>query len=167
MADFPGDDLLDATWTLDREHVLPARAEQVWPWLEQLGKGRAGWYAPRWFERLTPARFHALRRIDPSLGVTVGDVVPDYGPSDFTVVVRRPPQALVFSGGHRGTTYTWALLLDDLDGGADGDPGRCVLHLRFRMTRAGRVARTLGAAVDRATVALLVAGLRERVRPAP
>ena len=59
---FPGDELVDAAATLDREYVLHATAADVWPWLEQVGKSRAGWYAPGWFERLTPSRFHAWAR---------------------------------------------------------------------------------------------------------
>ena len=154
---FPGDELVEAAATLDRTYTLDAPAAEVWPWLEQVGKGRAGWYAPRWFERLVPARFHALRALDPSYGVSVGDVVPDYGPSDFTVALLEPPHALVYRGGHRSSSYTWALLLTDREVG-------CELHLRFRISKAGRVMRTVGDVFDHATVALMAAGLRERLR---
>ena len=153
----PGDELVDAAVTLDREYVLHAPAVEVWPWLEQVGKGRGGWYAPRWFERLTPSRFHGARALDPRWRLEVGDVVPDYGPSDFTVAVLEPPRALVHRGSHKGADFTWALLLTDLD------DQRCVVHFRFRISRAGRVVRTVGDLVDHATIALLVAGLKERV----
>ena len=155
---FPGDELVDAAATLDREYVLHATAADVWPWLEQVGKSRAGWYAPGWFERLTPSRFHAARRIDPRWALEVGDVVPDYGPSPFTVAVLDPPRTLVHRGSHKGVEFSWALLLTDLP------DARCLLHFRFRISRAGRVMRTVGAAFDHATIALLVAGLRERIR---
>lgn len=154
---YPGDELVNAAVTLDREYVLHAPAGAVWPWLEQVGKGRGGWYAPSWFERLTPARFHAARELDPRWSLTLGDVVPDYGPSDFTVAVLDPPHALVHCGEHKGARFTWALLLTDVEG------GRSVLHFRFRISRAGRVLRTVGDLFDHATIALLVAGLRERV----
>lgn len=157
MSAYPGDDFVDAAATLDREYVLHAPAAAVWPWLEQVGKSRGGWYAPRWFERLVPARFHAARVLDPAWRLRVGDVVPDYGPSDFTVAVLEPPYALVHRGAHKGTAFTWALLLTDLPG------ERCLLHFRFRISKAGRVLRTVGDVFDHATVALLVAGLRERV----
>ena len=39
---------------MDRAFSLPAPPEVVWPWLVQLGKGRAGWYLPRWVERIIP-----------------------------------------------------------------------------------------------------------------
>ena len=155
---FAGDELVDAAATLDREYVLHAPAAVVWPWLEQVGKSRGGWYAPGWFERLTPARFPASRSIDPRWSLKVGDVVPDYGPSPFTVAVLDPPHALVHRGSHKGTEFSWALLLTDLP------EGRSLLHFRFRISKAGRVMRTVGDVFDHATIALLVAGLRERIR---
>ena len=51
-ARLPGDDLVDANVVMDRATTLPGTAEDVWPWLVQLGKGRAGWYLPRRAERL-------------------------------------------------------------------------------------------------------------------
>jgi hypothetical protein len=154
--DFPGDDLIpDAPGVLDRTTVFDVPAAEVWPWLQQLGKGRAGWYAPRRVERLLPRK--ALRYVDPSLTLAVGQAVADYGPSDFVVELLDPPHVLVYSGSHRASRYTWALLLTDLP------DGRCRLHLRFRISRAGWFLRTLGDQFDHVTVAMLFAGLRERV----
>jgi hypothetical protein len=43
----PGDERLPAApLIMDRQARLPAPPERVWPWLLQLGKGRAGWYLP-------------------------------------------------------------------------------------------------------------------------
>src|SRR5579862_2507543 len=51
--ELPGDHLIpDADVVLDRRARLTATPEQVWPWLVQLGKGRAGWYMSRRLERL-------------------------------------------------------------------------------------------------------------------
>ena len=87
----PGDDLVpDATDVIDRAVTLPAPPAAVWPWLVQLGKGRAGWYFPRRLERVLPKR--GLRRIEPSLQqVAVGDDIPDWGPGEpvFRAVRRR------------------------------------------------------------------------------
>jgi hypothetical protein len=42
----PGDDLLPgATGTTTRAIGIAAPPERVWPWLVQLGYGRAGWYS--------------------------------------------------------------------------------------------------------------------------
>jgi hypothetical protein len=44
----PGDDIVpDAAVVMDRDRILPAPARDVWPWIVQLGKDRAGWYMPR------------------------------------------------------------------------------------------------------------------------
>ena len=63
--DWPGDDVVpDAPVVMDREAVLPGSAEQLWPWLVQLGKDRAGWYFPRWAERVIPAKGRGIRHLD-------------------------------------------------------------------------------------------------------
>src|ERR1700722_5204720 len=44
----PGDALVaPADVVMDRAFTVPGPVEQVWPWLVQLGKRRAGWYLPR------------------------------------------------------------------------------------------------------------------------
>src|ERR1700680_4701224 len=61
-----GDALIaDAEIQPGRATMIPPRASQVWPWLVQLGKGRASWYMPRWLERLVvwPPRKRSARRI--------------------------------------------------------------------------------------------------------
>ena len=64
----PGDELVPAAGeVVDRCTTLAAPPEQVWPWIAQLGKGRAGWYFPGTVERLLPKRGRGLRAIDPAL----------------------------------------------------------------------------------------------------
>jgi len=76
----PGDDEIpDADLVLDRQLELVAPPAQVWPWLDQLGKSRGGWYMPPWVERFVPPSRRALRHLDTSLqGLAVGDVIPDW-----------------------------------------------------------------------------------------
>ena len=51
----PGDRVLPrADPVMDRHLDLAGPVEEVWPWLEQLGKDRAGWYLPRAVERFVP-----------------------------------------------------------------------------------------------------------------
>ena len=42
----------DAGVVLDRRAEFGCSAEALWPWIVQLGKGRAGWYLPGWLEWL-------------------------------------------------------------------------------------------------------------------
>src|SRR6476659_5401480 len=80
MARLPGDELVHADVQLDRAFTLPAPPAEVWPWLVQLGKGRAGWYLPRSAERFVPPSRRAVRRVVPELQhLAVGETIPDWG----------------------------------------------------------------------------------------
>ena len=159
---------------MDRHLDLDGPVEEVWPWLEQLGKGRAGWYLPRGVERFVPPGRRASRRVeDRWLGLAVGDTVPDWGRGDpvFEVLEIEPPHHLVYWSerprrpGRRGVPrppvrMTWALAL------SPGAPGRSHLHLRLRLDLgrpAGPLATYGGGAIDLLTVRLLERGLNERL----
>jgi len=165
-APLPGDDLIpDPAVIMDRRARLSAPPEQVWPWLVQLGKGRAGWYLSRRLERLTPRRNRALRVIEPAYqNVAVGDRVADYGREGwFEARVVDPPHALVWwSERERGSHLTWALMLEP------SGSGESELHVRLRFNRRlGGTAPMLverGAELfDRFTISIMIAGLRERL----
>ena len=161
-ATLPGDDLVDpADVVMDRAFSLPAPPAEVWPWLVQLGKRRAGWYLPRRVERFVPAGRRGLRHLDPAyLGLRVGDVIPDWGGADetFTVAGLEPGHHLLHTSTRGRTAVSWCLLLTPEDAGAR-------LHLRLRLgpVRHRRLAEYGGGLVDLPTVAGLAAGLRERV----
>lgn len=163
---YPGDELVpDATMVFDRQAVIGADPSQVWPWLAQLGKGRAGWYLPRRVERFVPHARRAARSILPEhQTLAVGDRVPDYGGHHewLEIALIDPPLALVYQTERRGTPFSWALLLTPLG------PHRTVLHLRFRarLRSAGPQRRAItlfGDVADWATGALMIRGLRERL----
>jgi hypothetical protein len=63
-----------------RAITIDAPPEKVWPWLVQMGSGRAGFYTHEWFERLlfiTYADGHSATRIHPEWQeLHVGDRVP-------------------------------------------------------------------------------------------
>ena len=49
----PGDDIITNPTTIwNRGITISARPAQVWPWLVQMGYGRAGFYVPEWVDRL-------------------------------------------------------------------------------------------------------------------
>jgi hypothetical protein len=161
-ATLPGDELVDpADVVMDRAFSLPAPPDAVWPWLVQLGKRRAGWYFPRWFERLVPPKRRGLRLLDPAyLGLRVGDVIPDWGGKDetFTVAELVPGHHLLHTSTRGRTHLTWCLLLTP-----EGSGTRMHLRLRLAPVKHERVAEYAGGLVDLLTVAGLAAGLRERV----
>ena len=46
----PGDDLLPRAGSTTRAITIAAPPEDIWPWLVQLGYGRAGWYSYDWID---------------------------------------------------------------------------------------------------------------------
>jgi hypothetical protein len=162
----PGDELIpDAPAVLDRRATLPAPPAEVWPWLLQLGRGRAGWYLSRRLERLTPRRSRALRVIDPAFQhVAVGDRVSEHGPEGwFEARIVDPPHALVWWSERPDDVHvTWALLLEPRDA------GESEFHVRLRSnrglgTRAPLLVERGTELFDRFSIAIMIAGLRERV----
>lgn len=183
----PGDELVPgARVVIDRATTLPAPPQRVWPWLVQLGKGRAGWYLPAAMETLIPADGRGSRSLVAEFqDLAVGDEVPDWGPGEpvFRVVTVNPPRALVYlsvrdrDNDHRwpesgppypasALVFSWALVLSAATGPGGSAASR--LQLRLRVNRVGRRAPALVAfaagLVDAMTVAPLFAGLAERVR---
>lgn len=161
----PGDDVVpDATIAMDTAFDLPAPPAAVWPWFVQLGKRRGGYYLPGWFEAVTPRARRGLRHLDPALaGLQVGDTIPDWGGrhATFTAHEVDPPHVLVHRSVRDHVRLSWAIVLHEQGGGT-----RVQLRLRLAGVRHERLARVLGGAADRLTVAGLVVGMRERLTSA-
>ncbi|MBX7432140.1 SRPBCC family protein [Mycobacterium sp. Y57] len=73
----PGDELLAAPVLQATEAVwINASAEQVWPWLVQMGQDRGGLYSFEKLENAMGLRYHNADRIHPEWQhIAVGDVV--------------------------------------------------------------------------------------------
>jgi len=71
----PGDDFLPgATGTTTRAISVAAPPEQIWPWLVQLGYGRAGWYSYDWIDN--DGHPSANRIIREPQELTIADQIP-------------------------------------------------------------------------------------------
>ena len=150
---------------MDRGFTVAASPEVLWPWLIQLGKGRAGWYLPRSVERFLRQNRRATRQIDARWqALKVGDVVPDYGgPNEtFTVAILRAPTTLVYQSWRGQLNLTWAITLTALP---DAGQHSTRVHLRLRLGPVvhRRLAETVGELFDVLTVQAMAAGLRERL----
>ena len=162
----PGDDIVvPADVVMDRAFTVTGTPELVFPWIRQLGKGRAGWYLPRSVERYLPKRRRALRRIEPRWQhLRPGDIVPDYGGAKetFTVESIEVPHSLVYRSQRGRALISWSILLRPVDAGV-GDHTRVLLRLGVGAVRRRWLVRTAGEALDVLTITAMAAGLAERL----
>jgi hypothetical protein len=97
----PGDELVVAPGLVtNHAATLDASADQVWPWLTQVGWHRAGWYTPRWVDQLLfPDNRPSARTLDARYvrDLQPGDEIPDGPPGTAHFVVEQvePPRLLV------------------------------------------------------------------------
>jgi hypothetical protein len=99
-ATLPGDDLLPARrWRATRAVTVQADPAYVWPWLLQMGAGRAGWYS---YDLIDNGRVPSAREIRPELqGTRVGDRMRFTAGSQDAFTVHRidPERTLVLVDG--------------------------------------------------------------------
>ena len=109
----------DALFTSTHAITIDAPPEQVWPWIAQMGAGRAGWYS--WDGIDNGGRPSATRIVPALQAVVAGDVMPAApGSTDAFVVARvRPPRDLVLTApdGQGGYSVAWEHVLEPLAGG--------------------------------------------------
>jgi hypothetical protein len=89
----PGDELIaDARIVETRSLGIDAPAAQVWPWLVQMGFGRAGWYS---YDKVD-MRGSSSDEIRPELQqLEVGQIVPTHPGGGFRVEAIEPDRSLV------------------------------------------------------------------------
>lgn len=155
----PGDELVARpSFATDHAITIDAPPSAVWPWLVQMGWGRAGWYTARWVDRmLFPAnRPSADRIVAEWQHVSVGDRILD-GPPElacwFTVEHLDAPRAMVlhstthlppgWAERHGATIdWSWAFVLT-----SEGDD-----RTRFAFRSRARLGPAWVAAVYRLTI---------------
>jgi hypothetical protein len=181
----PGDALVPTpSWITDFGIDIAATPAEVWPWLLQIGFGRAGWYT--WFP-LDNGGVASADRLRPELqSLQVGDVIPDGGRAAEGYGVWRvrelaPARTMVlFSrrnpvdgreiepGDEAGRSFlacSWVFHL------VEPVPGRTRVHVRVRASFHGaawvrpvaRVAKLLFGVGDSVMENSLLEGLRDRV----
>jgi hypothetical protein len=113
----PADGMVpDPIFTSTHAITINAPPEQVWPWIAQMGGGRAGWYS---WDLIDNGGTPSARRVVPELQTAVrGDVMPAVpGAKDaFVVAAVDPPRDLVLTvpDGHGGTAVAWEHYLEPL-----------------------------------------------------
>ncbi len=122
---FVGDELVpDATLLATRSISLAAPPAEVYPWLAQMGFGKAGWYSYDWLDNLGR---RSATEIRDDWQVAEGDEIPG-GPIAFTAPIARPGEAFVLAVLRKRIGFTLAYDLRP-----EGDGTRLVTRLRVRL----------------------------------
>lgn len=174
-ATLAGDDLLPIPDLMaTRAITVHASADQVWPWVAQLGQGRGGFYSYDLLENLAGCDIQSADRIVPEWqDIEVGDGVrlaPDVG---LEVAVVERSRALVLRGGvpmgpaSPPYDFTWAFVLREQPDGTT----RLVVRERYLYIR--RWAPLLVEPIEAVSFVMtqrMLRGIRDRaergVRPA-
>jgi hypothetical protein len=102
----PGDDVIPGAKSTTRAITIRATPRDVWPWLVQIGYGRAGWYSYDWIDN--DGRPSAERIIPEFQDLRPGDrivMVPGMGP----IVKAMEPNEWLLSGDQESGTWCLAL----------------------------------------------------------
>jgi hypothetical protein len=129
MRTLPGDELVPHAAIVETRVVtVKATPAAIWPWLVQIGQGRAGYYSYERLENLAGLKMKNAEGINPDWQhLQVGDILPaEPGGTGFKVLALEPERALVL-GGREGDTgvfegftqmfpaFSWAFVLVPLD----------------------------------------------------
>ena len=129
QSELPGEELIPTPRKITTHSItIAAPSELVWPWLVQLGAGRAGWYS---YDRIDNGGVPSARRIIPELqDIAVGDIMPAVpGTRDGFIIQKilpgkalvlivpiqtaaQEPDALVRMNGE--LRVSWVLLLESI-----------------------------------------------------
>lgn len=125
-AAMPGDDVVGrASFNATRAVSIAAPPECIYPWLVQMGVGRAGWYSYDVLDNL--ARPSATAILPEHQQIEVGDVVPmsPDGTQGMRVLDFRQDEWLLWWDGVGDSTWAWSI--------EPGDDGASRLVSRVRM----------------------------------
>jgi hypothetical protein len=115
----PGDDLIaEPNYQCTRAVTILAPAEDIWPWLVQIGQDRGGFYSYNWIENLFGLDIHNVYQIVPEWQhLEKGDMVRLSPLYPMEVVVMEEARAIVYKLPPNGRIKqtTWAFVLHPLN----------------------------------------------------
>jgi hypothetical protein len=107
----PGDDLILGAGQATRAITIAAQPVEVWPWLAQLGYGKAGWYSYDWIDNdFQPS---ADRIVPEYQNLEVGDMILMMPEMGFVVDSIDEPHSIVSVLEDGSTSWCLALYPDD------------------------------------------------------
>lgn len=158
----PGDTLnLHPTFLATRAITINGTPEAIWPWLLQMGYGRAGFYGYDIFENLgSPSGIHSAESILPEFqNFSVGDEVPISPAGGLVFYAIEPNQYLIWRGEGWGSHILGLYPLDQ-------DHTRLVSRLRWshNLAKPGQLAIDLFTEfTDHLAVRKILQGIKGRV----
>lgn len=126
----PGDELIaNPIGSVNHAITIRRPPHDVWPWLVQMGSGRAGWYS---YDFIDNGSHHSAEHVIPDLqNIKVGSVLPALPgvPDVFVVAQCDPEHSLVLCWRLPNGKYqtTWAFVLEQ------PQPNRTRLMVRGRI----------------------------------
>ena len=107
----PGDSIVaTADYVATRAITIRARPDDVWPWLAQIGSGRAGWYS---YDRLDNGGVPSADTLLPEhQSLAVGDLVPMVPGEDVGVWVKEIDPGRRLLWWDRKGEYSWEWVLE-------------------------------------------------------
>lgn len=117
----PGDGFVDdATGLVMHAVTIVAAPKTVWPWLAQMGAGRAGWYSYDWVDN--DGRPSAMKIIPGLQQLNVGDIMPSLpnATDSFVVAAIIPGRDLVLTvpAKNGSNLASWEFFLEPIEVGA-------------------------------------------------
>ena len=131
-----GDALIEATHVTTHAITIDAPAEDIWPWLVQIGYQRGGLYSYDWLDRLfgfldRPSANEILPEFQQ---LATGDTILLGPHQQMAVVAIEPLRALVLKFDAHGFEWVWELALVPVDD----------QHTRFISRGSERVPKSVG-----------------------
>lgn len=127
LQEMPGDDeVRNPTYIATRAITIDGTPEEIWPWLVQMGYGRAGYYGYDLIENIGSKRgLKSEENIVPELqNFSVGDDLPISAISMYTIHTMDTNHFLIWAA-EDGGAFTWGLYP------IDENQTRLVLRFRF------------------------------------
>ena len=128
----PGDGIVeDPTFDATRAITIDTIPEQIWPWIVQIGYGRAGFYSHDWLDN---AGIRSSKEIIPEYqSIQAGDLIPLTKGSFIRVESFEPNRSLVLVyGSESDPIFTWVWGLYPVD----QEETRMVVRLRWHQESA-------------------------------
>jgi len=127
----PGDEIVDdPTFNATRAITIKAAPEDIWPWIVQIGYGRAGFYSHDWLDNDGISSSKAI--IPEFQSLQAGDVIPLTERETITVESLEPNRSLVLVyGSESDPVFTWVWGLYP----SDREQTRMVVRLRWHQDR--------------------------------